>query len=241
MFPDEEYAGITSPFNHPVPLPDVDPGVAPTLTLSINCEWLPVIRAALQALYLQETWATDDPAVLTLVQMRAMTLASLFVDCGEELLPVACPYDFFNDESEDGWLAWNGACVIPTANWVGAGWTSNSTSSGGCSPHYNQLSIARQVDAHVVAVRCLITTVSNVVLDVFARTSAFPPSGGATHLGHASAGPGVGFEIEILCDSDVTQLQIVLNNDPTDGSVDTQIAVHKIEVDYHTPGGFCPP
>ena len=241
MFQDEDYAGPTSSFNHPVDMPTSEPGSAPTKTLSINCEWLPVIRGALQQLVLQSTWRTHDPAALTLVQMRAMTLISLFDECGTELLPVACPYDFFNDESMDGWLTFNGPCVIPEANWTGAGWTSNSTSSGGCLPHYNQLCIARQVNSHVIAVRCLITTVSNVSLDVFARTSTFPPAGPATALGHATAGPGTFQEIEILCDNDVTQLQVVLTNDPTDGSVDTQIALYKVEVDYKAPLGECPP
>ena len=100
MFPDEGYAPAVPSFPSPILPPISDPGASPTKTVAINCSWLPYIRGALLQLVLQSTWRTSDPDALTLAQMRAMTLISLFDECSELVLPFSCDFDI--ESSADG-------------------------------------------------------------------------------------------------------------------------------------------
>jgi len=109
MFQDAPYAPSRGSFTSPVAPPIVDPDASPTISVAINCSWVPFIVGALQQLVLQATWKTDDPVALTLAQQRAMTLIALFMDavvaegspCGGAIIPFACSYFF--ELRPDGW------------------------------------------------------------------------------------------------------------------------------------------
>lgn len=109
MFPDSEFAVPTSSFNSPVLPPTVEPGDSPNKTFTINCEYLPYIRGALQQLLLQSTWKTDDPGLLALTQSRIWNLIDIFQECSSGEYPFACHWDFTSSEG-----AW-GLQVNPSA------------------------------------------------------------------------------------------------------------------------------
>jgi len=100
VFPDQDWAESKASFGRPVLPPNFDPSASPTRTFTINCSWIPFIRGALLQLVEQATWKTDDPDVLTLAQMRAMTLISLFDECSSLVLPFSCDFDI--ESSSDG-------------------------------------------------------------------------------------------------------------------------------------------
>lgn len=79
MFPDSGFAPPVPAFPFPVKLVNRDPDEIPLVTVCFNREWLPYVVTCLYQLTLQATWATDDPDALNLVQARAMTLISQFI------------------------------------------------------------------------------------------------------------------------------------------------------------------
>jgi hypothetical protein len=126
LWPDQPYAPARGSFERPVLPPLVDPDTAPTLTVAVNCEWLPFIRGALMQLLLQATWTVSDPAELTLTQARVFSLIDLFQECGSSVVPFACPYDF--TAGTGGWSLFpNSSGYVPSTRGVNvpfAGWQS---------------------------------------------------------------------------------------------------------------------
>jgi len=100
VFIDQDWAEPKGSFGRPVLPPNFDPSASPTRTFTINCSWVPFIRGALLQLVEQATWKTDDPDVLTLAQMRAMTLIGMFDECSTVVLPFSCDFDI--ESSTDG-------------------------------------------------------------------------------------------------------------------------------------------
>lgn len=100
MYPDVDYASSRGSFERPVVPPTSDPTDSPTISVPINCQWLPYIRGALQQLLLQATWSTDSAGLL-LAQERVFKLIDLFQECSPAVLPFACPYDF--SVGDGGW------------------------------------------------------------------------------------------------------------------------------------------
>src|SRR5919108_180686 len=138
MWPDQLYASSRGSFFKPVKPPSADPDVAPLLTVSVACEWLPYIRGSLYQLLLQATWDTDQ-AGLELVQSRVFNLIDLFVECAAADLPFSCPYDF--TVSDGGFvLADQGPGYTPTTEGIyvpGTGWQSAAQTWPDSSTHYN--------------------------------------------------------------------------------------------------------
>ncbi len=93
MYPDSLYANARGSFERPVPPPVSGPSDSPTSSITINCEWLPYIRGALQQLLLQSTWQDVFPG-LDLTQQRVFDLIDLFQECSTPLPPFICPFDF---------------------------------------------------------------------------------------------------------------------------------------------------
>jgi hypothetical protein len=80
MFPNSAYNHPAGTFAVPNTPPGVDPLADPTTTVSVNCEWLPLIRGALTQLLLQSTWnVTGDD--LGVVQSQVWRLINLFAGC----------------------------------------------------------------------------------------------------------------------------------------------------------------
>jgi len=143
VFPDTGWAPSTGSFAVPVPAPITDPDAAPTKTVTINCDWLPYIRGALLQLVIQATWKTDI-VDLTLTQMRAMTLISMFDECSGATPPFACPYDFVHVASGTPWFPFtNGDEGTPTAQFVPTvGWNSVNVFEPGGGNWWQEVSIA---------------------------------------------------------------------------------------------------
>lgn len=240
MLPDSDFAGPVGSFDPPILPPGVDPDASPGLTLTVACEWLPFIRGALFQLVLQSTWQ-GTPDQITLAQSRAMTLISMFGECGESVVPVACAYDFSTSESELGWRAWDGVCVAPTASFVGAGWSSGVVNQPGCAPIYQQLGVERTWNAHLTSVALNLTCVDDCLIQVVAFSNdTTPPSGTATLIGTTSVGPGANQVVTFAADLDVVCLAIILTNDPFDGSVNSEIVLNGVETTITSVGGLCP-
>lgn len=79
MFLDSGFAPPVPAFPFPVALVNTDPDGAPLVSVCFNREWLPYVVTCLYQLVLQATWDTTDPDALNLVQARAMTLISNFI------------------------------------------------------------------------------------------------------------------------------------------------------------------
>lgn len=130
MFPDGPFQTPRGSFQTPVIPPGMDPDASPTLTVSINCAWLPYIRGALQQLLLQSTWDALTPADLLLTQQRAWSLIAMFEECTGSL-PFACPYDFAF--SDGGWVPVHDTDLTPPDEGIYlplGGWTAvNCTSA----------------------------------------------------------------------------------------------------------------
>lgn len=128
MWPDSPFARGRGSFLRPVPTPVHGVDVAPFLSVSVPCEWLPYIRGALQQLLLQATWDTSDPDVLRFLQGNAFNLIDLFQECGSPP-PFSCPYDAQALGGDDGGYVqvvegsppWSGnvGSWEPLGGWVG--------------------------------------------------------------------------------------------------------------------------
>jgi hypothetical protein len=59
--------------------PDSEPDDGPLSSISINCDWLPLIRGALTQLLMQSTWKTDIVSFET-TQKRVMRLINMFAE-----------------------------------------------------------------------------------------------------------------------------------------------------------------
>jgi len=128
MYPDSLYATSRGSFLRPVPLPQNDPDVPPTVSVSLACEWLPVVRGALQQLLLQSTWKTDDPAELLKVQGQVSNLIDLFQECDPSTLPFACDYDYLSSEASWGLLHDSNVSPDFYGEYIaGAGWFATDT------------------------------------------------------------------------------------------------------------------
>lgn len=120
MWPDTPWAPAKGSFSTPVLPPTVDPDASPTKSLAVSCAWLPFIRGALLQLVLQATWKETGDA-LTLAQMRAMTLISMFDECSTSEVPFACSGDARETASPVG--SWAQAASFPQGVFVPlAGW-----------------------------------------------------------------------------------------------------------------------
>lgn len=130
MWPDTGNAPKVGSFTKPMPLPTLDPDAAPTKSFSINCQWLPYIRGALEQLVLQSSWATNDPAALTLVQARAMSLINIFQECAVANVPLSCSGNLADSPNAFG--TWSLFSFPPTiGHYVGgAGWESTDALIG---------------------------------------------------------------------------------------------------------------
>jgi len=115
VWPDRANPPSVGSFPSPVDPPTTEPDASPNVAVTINCEWLPYIRGALQQLLLQATWKGDAAAVL-LAQQRSFNLIDLFQECGGSVLPFACPYNYFL--SNGGWSTVDGRGTwIPLVGW----------------------------------------------------------------------------------------------------------------------------
>lgn len=101
MFDDSPYAHPAGSFGRPLPPFTQDLDGTPQASFTVPCSYLPYIRGALQQLWLQSTWDTNDPAVLLLAQERAQTLVASLVECDPSVLPFSCAYDF--QVADTGW------------------------------------------------------------------------------------------------------------------------------------------
>jgi len=121
-----------SPFRAPVPYPVTDPTAEPTISIDINCQWLPYIRGALLALTEQYTYPQTDPTARVLAQARAQTLISMFIECDNPGIPFACDANF--KDSESGYVGYPmslyGYSPSPQAQWTTSGWTYIDSSVG---------------------------------------------------------------------------------------------------------------
>lgn len=232
MFPDQEYAPARGSFQHPVLPPSTDPRDSPTKSVEINCQWLPYIRGALQQLVLQATWVPTDVG-FTDIQMRAMTLISLFDECDESILPIACPYDWESALSELGWTVF---CDVPHGCiGVFSGSAFESTSVG----DFNQL----QIISPTVAAP-LVTSAT------FTYTSAQPVQvqwgtwdGSTLNLINGTIlGPsGTGVSITLpMHDAVPDKLRFVFSNYPADSGHDALIQVSIGQVILDNASGECP-
>lgn len=79
MFGDSPFQNAVPAFQLPVERPDVDPFFDANYTVCFNEKWLKYIVTCLFQLTLQSTWIYDTPDELNLVQARAMTLISMFI------------------------------------------------------------------------------------------------------------------------------------------------------------------
>ena len=79
MFLDSGFAPPVPAFPFPVALVNTDPDAEPLVSVCFNKQWLPYVVTCLYQLVLQATWDTSDPDALNLVQARAMTLISMFI------------------------------------------------------------------------------------------------------------------------------------------------------------------
>jgi len=91
VFIDSGFASPVPAFPFPVALVNRDPDENPMVTVCFNRDWLPYVVTCLYQLTLQATWQTDDPDALNLVQARAMTLISNFIQGCNPPLPNAVP------------------------------------------------------------------------------------------------------------------------------------------------------
>lgn len=109
MLPQDERWPVARPvFDPPLTnLPLVEPDATPTSTLTLNCSWWPYLLGAVQALRQQATWSTPEPSDLELTLQRVDTLMYLIAeagqagDCSDDIPPIACNYDFAEDELTD--------------------------------------------------------------------------------------------------------------------------------------------
>jgi hypothetical protein len=79
--PQENWAQQGS-FVSQVTPPAADPNVEPLVCVSFAAEWLPYVVGALQQLMQPTSWATTDPAVLSLAQERSTDLIALIGTAG---------------------------------------------------------------------------------------------------------------------------------------------------------------
>jgi len=91
VFIDSGFAPPVPAFPFPVALVNSDPDENPLVTICFNRDWLPYVVTCLYQLTLQATWATNDADALNLVQARAMTLISNFIQGCNPPLPNAVP------------------------------------------------------------------------------------------------------------------------------------------------------
>lgn len=232
MWPDSSFAPPRGSFQTPVLQPSSKPTDEPTKTISINCQWLPYIRGALMQLVLQATWVPTDAGV-TDVQMRAMTLISMFTECGESVLPIACPYDFFSAGSELGWSPFPGSdfCHPCYGVWTGTSFESCLTCSG-----YNQgQMVSPTLLARCDSIEIDYTSAQNVVFDVYNW------DGTTATLISAAGGPsGTGVHITIPVGVMLNKLRLVFTNDPADSSHDALIQITNVGLVIENMTGDCP-
>lgn len=236
MFPDELYAPPTGSFMHPVPVPSGDPDAGELIAISISCEWLPYIRGALQPLALQATWDTDDPAVRTLAQMRAMKLASMFVDCGTPTpgTPFACSGDLSANSAPYG--TWTPGCIGTYLS--GTGWAGDF---GACSGHHYNGIVLDIVLAHPIVLTNLHLTYDFVTgytyssgdvsgLNCHDITNSFQ-LGTNYHLGSVPAGTGIGFN-GAGSTSETSHIQIVMcsDGDPPGGIPTGSVTLRHVDI-----------
>lgn len=79
MWPDSDFAHPVSSYQNPVPVPGINPELAPLITVSFNKKWLPYVVGSLKQLLLQSTWDTSDLSVTDLTQEQAFNLINLFM------------------------------------------------------------------------------------------------------------------------------------------------------------------
>jgi len=155
MYPDSLYAEGRGSFLRPVPQPVSAPADSPTITVEINCDWLPVIRGALQQLLLQATWQPGLPG-LDITQGRAFDLIDLFQECSDPVPPFICSYDFATAAAPDPWVeAGYGALARPTCHFqTGVGWVSDSSvnTDSVTFDTWQSLNISMPIDADIAII-----------------------------------------------------------------------------------------
>lgn len=149
MYPDTPYAEGRGSFLRPIPQIITNPSDAPTKTVSINCDWLPAIRGALQQLLLQATWQPGFPGLDTM-QGRAFDLIDLFSECTSPVPPFVCSYDFTHAATGAPWAQHGrGGLASPTAHFQpGVGWQAVDSANGGGSQHWMCLTIYMLLGVH---------------------------------------------------------------------------------------------
>lgn len=148
MWPDSPFAVPIGSFRGPVVPPDVDPDASPTLSVSLNCAWLPYIRGALQQLVLQTTWQAEG-AALDLVQARAMTLIGMFQEC-DAALPFSCPFDFTTGDNGFGVRIASGYTPATLGFYVAASGFQNSHQIFSDGSHWGYVSIVKLFDPAIM-------------------------------------------------------------------------------------------
>lgn len=190
-------------------------------------------------LLLQSTWKTDDPATLLLAQNRVSNLIDLFQECGESVLPIACPYPFFGGD-EGGWTPTIHATAT-SCGFFGSAFSGTAFESCTVLPTgYDQLSVIKALNQRLDALTIKVTTGQAFTYEFYARSSDVSPYGSATLIASGSHIDGTDVEITVGAGLDVTALQIVLTNDPPDGSIDSTILLTEVDLVLENSSGTCP-
>lgn len=233
MWLDQGYAEGRGSFLRPVLPPSADPGSSPTKTISINCQWLPYIRGALLQLVLEATWRQPDVDV-DLAQARAMTLISLFDECGTSVLPISCDYDFTRHVFDPlGWFLPPPSCGLAGV-YLGPSFVSSDRTA--CGGLYNQLVMARDLNVNdLVVVDILYASTADIACSIYNSVGGVP-----SFLNSGVFPAGIGLHGIIVVSGAVTTLELVLNNSVTDGSQNVPIEVQAVKIIAENETGVCP-
>jgi hypothetical protein len=142
VYPDTLYAAGRGSFLRPVAQPITNPSDTPTVSVAINCDWLPYVRGALQQLLLQATWIEGFPG-LDITQGRVFDLIDLFQECSAPVAPFVCVDDFTRSGTGLPWtMVGRGDLTAPTAVFVPTiGWSAVSSFEAGGADFWMCVSI----------------------------------------------------------------------------------------------------